>query len=83
MLILISQPVRFQVIEKDRVAAFDRLPGIRAATFRVHATVRNTKSRFSIDEDIRRSSGRRTNRGVRATRPAMRILRDVRLIAES
>jgi len=53
VLVAISQPVSFEVIEKHTLTSFDRLPGIIAAAMRMNTPVRDAKGSFAIDENVR------------------------------
>jgi hypothetical protein len=83
VLVAVAQAVRLKIIEKDCLASFDCLPGIRAATLRVSTLVCDAKSRLAIHENVRRSRGGRANAGVRTATSLMGVYRHLGSIPES
>ncbi len=83
MLVAIFFAMSVQIVDMNRTASLDRDPGVGAAAVRMDSGVGDAQSRFVIDENVRRSLRGGSGTGVRAVGLVMRVLRDVRVVAET
>ena len=79
----ITQTVRLQIVNKDRLAALDRDPRVRSAAVGMDAAICDAQRRAVVDFDIGRTGFCRSDAFVRATGPVVCIRGNQGLVAET
>lgn len=82
VLVGVVQAVGLQVVDENGHTALDRYPGVGAATMGVNAVVGDPQGRTGVHHHVLRAGHGRAYAFVRATGPAVAVLRYQGIVAE-